>query len=94
MSAPGRRLAAWHARLNVAVILLYAVSFWMRRDGGALGTDRWPLAMWSSLLAFVLLGVSGWLGGNLSYQHKVGVVESKDPEALEIGMREAKGGTR
>lgn len=94
MSAPGRRLAAWHARLNVAVILLYAVSFWLRRDGAALATDRWPLAMWTSLLAFVLLGLSGWLGGNLSYHHKVGVVENKDPEALEIGMHEAKGGAR
>ena len=53
---------------------------------------RWRCG--ASLLAFVLLGLSGWLGGNLSYHHKVGVVEGKDPEALEIGMREAKGGAR
>ena len=40
---------------------------------------------------FLLLGISGWLGGNPSYHHKVGVVEDKDAEALEIGMREGKG---
>jgi uncharacterized membrane protein len=94
MSARGKRLATWHARLNVAVVLLYALSFWMRRGEGALETDRWPIAVASGFLGFALLGVSGWLGGNLSYHHKVGVVENKDPEALEIGMREAKGGAR
>jgi uncharacterized membrane protein len=47
-----------------------------------------------AILAFLLLGVSGWLGGNLSYLHKVGVVEDEDPEAREIGLREARGGAR
>jgi uncharacterized membrane protein len=94
MSAPGKKLAGWHARFNVAVILLYGVSFWLRRGDGALGTDRWPLAMGLAILAFLLLGVSGWLGGNLSYLHKVGVVEDEDPEAREIGLREARGGAR
>ncbi|MFN2385029.1 MAG: DUF2231 domain-containing protein [Thermoanaerobaculia bacterium] len=94
MSARGKRLAAWHARLNVAVVVLYALSFWMRRGDAALETGRWPLALGTSILGFALLGVSGWLGGNLSYHHKVGVVENKDPEALEIGMREARGGAR
>jgi uncharacterized membrane protein len=93
MSARGKKLAGWHARLNVTLLLLYAVSFWMRRDG-ALGTGRWPLAMGLAVLAFVLLGVSGWLGGNLSYVHKVGVVEDEDPEAREIGLREARGAAR
>jgi uncharacterized membrane protein len=94
MSARGRKLATWHARLNVAVVLLYAVSFWMRRGDAALQTGRWPLAMGLATVAIVLLGVSGWLGGNLSYLHKVGVVEDKDPEAREIGLRESRGATR
>lgn len=94
MSARGRRIAGWHARLNVAVTLLYALSYWFRRDDAALQTDRWPLAMGLAVLGFLLLGVSGWLGGNLSYHHKVGVAEDRDAEALEIGMRESKGAAR
>jgi hypothetical protein len=36
-----------------------------------------------------MLGVSGWIGGKMSYEHRIGVVEWADPEAREIGMREA-----
>jgi hypothetical protein len=46
---------------------------------------RWQLAFWLQILSFLALGVSGWLGGELSYRHKVGVVEDADREATEIG---------
>jgi uncharacterized membrane protein len=88
MSAAGARIATWHAILNVTVVLLYAISWWLRRNDAALGNDRFTAAFGLAVVGFVLLGVSGWLGGNLSYHHKVGVVEKKDPEATEIGMRE------
>lgn len=89
MSAAGGRIATWHAVLNVTAVVLYAASFWMRRDNAALGTERFTLVFGLAAVGFVLLGVSGWLGGNLAYHHKVGVVEKADPEATEIGMREA-----
>jgi uncharacterized membrane protein len=88
MSAAGARIATWHAILNVTVVLLYAISWWLRRNDAALANDRFTAAFGLADDGFVLLGVSGWLGGNLSYHHKVGVVEKKDPEATEIGMRE------
>jgi hypothetical protein len=49
---------------------------------------RWLTAF--GLEALTLLGVcvSGWLGGKLSYEHKVGVAEHADPEATRIGMEE------
>ncbi len=88
MSAAGGRIATWHAVLNVTVVVLYAASWFLRRHDAALGTDRFPLVFGLAVVGFVLLGVSGWLGGNLAYHHKVGVVEKADPEATEIGMRE------
>ena len=88
MSGRGRKVATWHALANVTVVVLYAVSFLLRRHGGALHTSRWPLAMGLAVVGFLLLGVSGWLGGQLSYEHKVGVIENADPEATEIGNRE------
>jgi hypothetical protein len=36
-----------------------------------------------------MLGVSGWIGGKMTFEHRIGVVEWVDPEAREIGMREA-----
>jgi uncharacterized membrane protein len=91
MSAAGARIATWHAVLNVTVVVLYAVSWWLRRNDAALGNGRFSAAMGIAVVAFLTLGVSGWLGGNLAYHHKVGVVEKKDPEATEIGMRESAG---
>lgn len=89
MSEAGFRLAKIHMRLNLAAVLLYAVSWTLRRNQAALDTPRWPLALGSAVVPFLLLGISGWIGGKMSYEHKIGVVEGIDSEAREIGMREA-----
>jgi uncharacterized membrane protein len=59
--------------LNIAVVLLYAMNFGMRVNGGAIA--GLPLAF--SIAAIVLLAVSGWLGGHMVYVHRVGVDESE-----------------
>jgi len=89
MSAAGRKLATTHLLLNVSAVVLYAVSWMMRRNHAALDTSRWTLAFGLEVVPFLLLLVSGWIGGKLSYEHKVGVIEWIDPEAREIGMQEA-----
>jgi uncharacterized membrane protein len=91
MSQAGWRLAKWHMGLNLTAVALYAVSFLLRRHHAALGTGRWPAAFGLEILPFLLLGISGWLGGKMSFEHKVGVVETADPEATELGLKEAKG---
>ena len=90
MSRPAGRLATIHMLLNLTVVAIYVVTFLLRRNGGALHTPRWPLAFILELVAFGTLGVSGWIGGNLSYEHKVGVIEWTDPEANEIGQKESR----
>lgn len=89
MSAAGRRLATIHMSINLVAVVLYVVSWLVRRNHGALDSPRWPLAFGLAVVPFLMLGVSGWLGGKMSYEHKIGVVEWIDPEAREIGMREA-----
>ena len=89
MSAAGRRLATIHMLINVTAVVLYGISWMLRRNHGALDTPRWPLALGLAVLPFLLLLVSGWIGGKMSYEHKIGVVEWVDPEAREIGMSEA-----
>ena len=81
MSARGKQLATIHLALNVTGVVLYALNWFLRRGDAALGTDRWTLVFALEVVTFLALGVSGWLGGSLSYEHGVGVVENADTEA-------------
>ena len=64
-----RRLGIWHMGINLLVVALYVVNLLWRRgsDPEAVG----PFVL--SLVAVLLLGVSGWLGGELVYVHGVAV---------------------
>lgn len=77
-----KRTAGWaHMLLNVAALVLSAVNFGLRL--GNLQTFIIPVGIIISLIVAVLLGVSGWYGGELSYRHKVGVIgpgETRIPE--------------
>jgi uncharacterized membrane protein len=88
MSRRGASIATTHMVLNLGVVALYAVNLLLRRDDAALLTSRWPFVFGLDVVAYVALGISGWLGGKLAYEHKVGVVERLDPEATSIGMGE------
>jgi len=60
-----------HAGGNVAVLLLSALSLAMRQRAGS----RVPgPAMALTLLAGLMLAVTGWLGGELSYRKGIGVL--------------------
>ncbi len=73
--SPGaaKRMATTHMTLNLAVVVLYAINLWLRWTGDGVG--GWPLVL--SVLAVLLVAVSGWLGGHLVYVHGVGVEERK-----------------
>lgn len=83
MSPTAFRLATWHAILNSSALIGYAATFLLRRNRTAETGPRWPLAMALEALAFLVLGASGWIGGKLAYEHRVGVVE--EPEGAEAG---------
>jgi uncharacterized membrane protein len=89
MSRAAARLATVHLALNVGGALLYAASLGLRWNGDALVNGRWRLAIGIALATYVALAASGWIGGKLVFEHKVGVVENADPESTEIGRREA-----
>jgi uncharacterized membrane protein len=91
MTSRAFRLATWHAVLNATMALAYAVSFLLRRHNAALTPDRWPRAFGFALVGFGLLGVAGWIGGKLAYEHRVGVLDAPPaaPEARERKVRAA-----
>ena len=67
---PGpRKTALTHMAINLTVVALYAINFWLR-----LGSPERPgRLIWLSVIAIGLLIISGWLGGKMVYVHGVAV---------------------
>lgn len=65
-----KRLGAWHARVNVVMLLLFALSWWMRRGAPDSPTT---LAIGIGVVALVFGLVASWMGGELVYRMSVGV---------------------
>jgi uncharacterized membrane protein len=72
---PAHRTGLIHMSLNVAVLVAFAVSFFLRR-GDTDGEVSIGLIVLSAI-ALAALGLSGWLGGKLTYRYGVRVVEDE-----------------
>ena len=69
--AARRPIGIAHAVGNTSILLMTVLSLLLRRGR----TDHVPrAAMALSLLSSLGLAVTGWLGGELSYRHRIGVV--------------------
>lgn len=69
---PARRTALTHAILNVAGLAVWIVNLLIRQAD----PDTVPvLGFVLSIVAFLALGVSGWLGGKLAYRYGVRVAD-------------------
>ncbi|MEO7002502.1 MAG: Rieske 2Fe-2S domain-containing protein [Ktedonobacterales bacterium] len=72
-----RRLGLVHATLNTAVTALYTTSLICRKMGAR------RAGFWMGLLGYAGVTVSGYIGGELSYTHRIGVDHA--PEQLPPG---------
>ena len=70
-----RKTAIAHMTINLTVVALYVVNFWMR--SGA--PDDPGRLLWLSVVAIGLLVVSGWLGGKMVYELGV-AVDTETPQ--------------
>lgn len=74
---PGpRRTAITHMTINLTVVVLYAINFWMRMAA----PESPGKLVWLSLLSIGLLTISGWLGGKMVYEH--GIAVDTPPDSL------------
>jgi uncharacterized membrane protein len=74
-----KKVADWHARLNVIALLVFAASFYLRTTGGAQwigGSYTVPVLL--SVVGVVLITISGYLGGELVFRHGVAVNPQHD----------------
>ena len=74
--SPAKRIGIWHMVINLALVALFAASFWLRIDGV---TSRLPFVL--SIVGVVLLTISGWLGGHMVFVHGVAVGRTRGPNA-------------
>jgi uncharacterized membrane protein len=85
LTAPNvQRIAQWHLGINLSLVVVFALNMWLRMS------DEMGRAL-PVLLSFVgvaMLGVSGWLGGELVYVRGV-AVESQESIALKGPRRAA-----
>jgi len=69
-----KKLADWHARLNVIALVVFAADYYLRTARGASWVGNGlaiPLLL--SIMGIALITVSGWLGGEMVYVHGVAV---------------------
>ena len=77
-----RRTGWTHGLLNIAALVLFVVSILTRPDPGTMTYTAYATA----ILGLILIAISGWLGGSLVYDHKVGVAGVE----LDAGMPDAR----
>jgi uncharacterized membrane protein len=67
------RAAGWvHLLGNVTALATAGANIWLRRDNQTVVIEGWGL--WLSVAIVALLGITGWLGGELSYRYRIGVM--------------------
>ena len=76
---PVVRLANWHARLNIAALIVFTLDLYFRtRQGSAYVGHRLTIPFLLSFAGVILISISGWLGGEIVYKHGVGVEVQRD----------------
>jgi len=73
LPAGPRGTAIKHMTINLTVVALYAINFWMRTE-----PPHTPgKLVWLSLVSVGLLAVSGWLGGKMVFEHGIAVTDRR-----------------
>jgi uncharacterized membrane protein len=69
-----KKVADWHARLNVIALLVFVASFYLRMAGGSqMVSGSYTIPVVLSVVGVILITISGWLGGELVFRHGMAV---------------------
>lgn len=79
-----RDIAFAHSVTALFVVALYGLSFWLRWSG-----DQGLLPVTISAVGLVLLGLVGWLGGEMVFVHGMGMAEDKAPASSPVRRKVA-----
>ncbi|HVS20924.1 MAG TPA: DUF2231 domain-containing protein [Pyrinomonadaceae bacterium] len=72
-----KKTANWHARLNIAALLIFGTSLYLRmkNHGAPLVGFHLKIPFVVSVAGWMLMAISASLGGKLVYEHRMGVKE-------------------
>ncbi len=85
LSKRTRRVGAAHMGLNLIIVTLYAIAFYLMTGRAAVDGGRLGIVIALHALGVGLLLISGWLGGSLVYHHGVGI----DHESVDAAVARA-----
>ena len=75
-----KRVADWHARLNIIALIVFTASLFLRLQSYShFVGNRLTIPFLLSLLGVILIAISGWLGGELTFRYGIG--HMRDPNA-------------
>ena len=92
MSLPAeiRKTGLAHMTIILVVVALVIINFWLRTRS----PDNPGGLVWLSLVAILLLVVSGWLGGKMVYVLRVAVSEGAGESDVDDHRREMRDAAR
>lgn len=74
-----KRVANWHARLNVAALVVFAISLFLRIGSYSdLVGRRLTIPFLLSFVGVILITISGWLGGELVFRYGIGQTRNQE----------------
>ena len=74
-----KKVANWHARLNIAALVVFAISLFLRLGSySELVGRKLTIPFLLSLVGVILISISGWLGGELAFRYGVGQTRDDD----------------
>ena len=72
-NAEVKKTANWHARLNIAALVVFAISLFLRLGNYShLVGRKLTIPFLLSLVGVILITISGWLGGELVFRYGMG----------------------
>lgn len=74
-----KKVANWHARLNIAALVVFAISLLLRMGRySELVGRKLTIPFLLSLVGVILITISGWLGGELVFRYGVGQTQNSE----------------
>jgi uncharacterized membrane protein len=68
-----KKVANWHARLNITALVLFAISLFLRLGSySEIVGRKLTIPFLLSFVGVILISISGWLGGELAFRYGIG----------------------